>query len=88
VDQGFRGSFVDWVTEKLKLAVEVTQGIGKPGDSDFTPAPRRWVIERTFSWLTGYRRLTRDFERLARTTEAIIYACMSRLMLARLAKIA
>jgi putative transposase len=88
VDQGFKGSFIDWVADNLQLEVEVTQGIGKPGDPDFAPAPRRWVIERTFSWLTGFRRLTRDFERFARTTEAIIYACMSRLMLARLAKIA
>jgi putative transposase len=88
VDQGFKGSFIDWVADHLQLLVEVTQGIGKPGDPDFTVAPRRWVIERTFSWLTGFRRLTRDFERFAHTTEAIIYACMSRLMLARLAKIA
>jgi putative transposase len=88
VDQGFRGAFLTWVSEHLELDVEVTQGIGKPGDSEFKPAPRRWVIERTLAWLIGFRRLSRDFERFARTTEAIIYACMSRLMLARLAKLA
>lgn len=88
VDQGFRGSFIDWVNQHSTIEVEVTQGIGKPGSSDFKVAPRRWVIERTLAWLTGFRRLTRDFERSARTTEAIIYACVTRLMLARLAKIA
>jgi putative transposase len=82
VDQGFRGSFVDWVAQDLKIEVEVTQGIGKPG------SPGRWVIERTLAWLTGFRRLTPDFEYLACTTEAIIYACMIRLRLARFAKIA
>lgn len=87
VDQGFRGSFIDWVAANLPLEVEVSKGLGKPGEPGFVPAPRRWVIERTFAWLTGFRRLTRDFERFARTTEAIIYACMTRIMLARLAKI-
>jgi putative transposase len=48
--------------------------------------PRRWVVERTFSWLLQSRRLSKDYERLCETSEALIYATMSRLMLRRLAR--
>lgn len=47
--------------------------------------PRRWVAERTFSWLAQCRRLAKEYERLCETSEAYIYAAMSRLMLRRLA---
>jgi putative transposase len=47
--------------------------------------PRRWVIERTFSWFGQSRRLSKDYERLCATSEALIYATMIRLMLRRLA---
>ena len=49
------------------------------------PLPRRWCVERTFSWLLQSRRLSKDYERLPETEEAMIYATMSRLMLKRLA---
>ena len=48
--------------------------------------PRRWVVERTFGWLLQSRRLSKDYERLCSTSEALIYATMSRLMLRRLAR--
>ena len=48
--------------------------------------PRRWVVERTFSWLGQSRRLSKDYERLCETSEALIYATMSRLMVRRLAR--
>jgi putative transposase len=48
--------------------------------------PRRWVVERTFSWLSQSRRLSKDYERLSETSEALIYATMSRLMIRRLAR--
>src|SRR5919108_613791 len=47
--------------------------------------PRRWVIERTFSWFGQSRRLSKDDERLCVTSEALIDATMIRLMLRRLA---
>ena len=46
--------------------------------------PRRWVVERTFSWLLHSRRLCRDYERLPSTDEALIYAAMTRLMARRI----
>ncbi|MAF64050.1 MAG: transposase [Planctomycetes bacterium] len=48
--------------------------------------PRRWVVERTFAWLGQSRRLSKDYERLCATSEALIYTAMSRIMARRLAK--
>jgi putative transposase len=47
--------------------------------------PRRWVVERTFAWLGHSRRLSKDYERLCESSEALIYAAMARIMLRRLA---
>jgi putative transposase len=47
---------------------------------------RRWVVERTFSWFGQSRRLSKDYERLPETSEALIYLTMSRIMLKRLAR--
>ncbi len=43
-------------------------------------------MERTFSWLGQNRRMSKDYERLAETGEAFVYAAMSRLMVKRLAR--
>jgi len=48
--------------------------------------PRRWVVERTCAWLSHSRRLAKEYERLCATSEAYIYATMSRIMLRRLAR--
>jgi putative transposase len=48
--------------------------------------PRRWGVERTFSWLGQNRRMSKDYERLAQTSEALVYVAMSRLMVRRLAR--
>ena len=52
----------------------------------FEVLPRRWVVERTFSWLSQNRRTSRDYERLCATSEAFIYVAMSRLMVRCLAR--
>ena len=51
----------------------------------FVPLKRRWVVERTFAWLTHCRRLGMDYERLPKSSEAMIYIAMTRLMIRRLA---
>jgi putative transposase len=43
-------------------------------------------IERTFSWLSQNRRMSKDYERLAESSEAFVYAAMTRLMVRRLAR--
>ena len=56
----------------------------RPGG--FRLLPRRWVVERTFAWLSTWRRLAKDYELLPSSEEAWIYLAMSRTMLRRLAQ--
>ena len=53
----------------------------------FQVLPRRWVVERSFAWICHNRRMAKDYERLCATSEAFVYAAMTRLMVRRLARI-
>jgi len=53
-------------------------------DHQFVVVPKRWIVERTFAWVSHYRRLARDFERYARTVAAFFRLAMIRLMLRRI----
>lgn len=50
----------------------------------FVLLPRRWVVERSFGWAARFRRLARDYERLASTITGFHYLAFSCLMLQRL----
>lgn len=50
----------------------------------FKLLPKRWVVERTFAWLGRYRRLSKDYERLPETSEAMIQMAMIHIMVRRL----
>jgi putative transposase len=52
----------------------------------FTVLSRRWVVERTFSWLGQDRRMSKDYERLPESSEAFVYVAMSRLMARKMAR--
>jgi len=81
-DGGYSGSFVEGVKEKWGWTVEIVQ---KPKDQQgFLVLPRRWVVERTFAWLGKYRQLSKDYERLPESSEAMIYAAMIHRMVRRL----
>jgi putative transposase len=75
-----------WVREfdKEGLAIDPKKFVSEEGPRPFLP--KRWVVERTFSWLSQNRRLSKDYERLPESGEAFIYAAMSRLMARRLAR--
>lgn len=97
-DAGYRGAALrEWITERLGLSLEIVQRrrrwVWVPNDVEPEPLPegfevikRRWVAERTFAWIVRNRRMSRDYEFLAETTEALVYLSMIRLMLKRLAK--
>ena len=53
----------------------------------YVALPRRWVVERTFSWLGQNRRMSKDYERLCASAEAFVYVAMIRLMARRLARV-
>jgi len=84
VDAGFEGepfmqsvmNFCGW-TRASGTATQQTQA--------FLVLKKRWVVERTFGWLIGYRRLLRDYELLPQTSETFIYLAIIRIMVRRLA---
>jgi putative transposase len=82
-DGGYRGKLVDWVKGTFSWVLEIV----KRNDdvSGFVVLPRRWVVERTYGWLNNYRRLSKDYEELPETSEAVIYAAMMHIMVRRLA---
>ena len=82
VDQGFAGG-VERVQDEFGWTLTVVR---KPKEQrGFVVHPRRWVVERTLAWLTDCRRLVKDYEVYAETSEAFIYLAMIQLMLQRLA---
>lgn len=52
----------------------------------FIVLPKRWIVERTFAWISRNRRLARDYERYARTVAAFVRLAMIRIMLRRLTR--
>jgi putative transposase len=97
LDAGYngKGKGQDWIEQHLGWTTQVVKPPPRrvlvAGDIEPTPRPpftilpRRWVVERTFAWLGQSRRLSKDYERLCKTSEAMVYAAMSRLMVRRLA---
>ena len=84
VDGGYRGQLLDWVLDHCHFRLQLV--LRADDQKGFLVLPRRWVVERTFAWLTHHRRLSKDYERLVDTSETFIYIVMIRLMLRRLAK--
>jgi putative transposase len=96
-DRGYNGKIGEWIKERLGWALEIVKPPRRwvrvpaneeppPYPAGFIVLPRRWVIERTIAWIMRNRRMSRDYEFLCETTEALIYVAMTRLMLRRLAK--
>lgn len=83
VDGGYRGQLISWVASQFRFVLEPV--LRSQHTSGFTVLPRRWVVERTFSWLNLCRRLSKDYECQTATSETFIYIAMTRLMLRRLA---
>ena len=82
-DGGYQGRLVTLAQSAWGIVLEIVR---KPADQrGFAVLPRRWVVERTFSWLLRWRRLVRDYERLPQTHEAMVKWAMVGLMLNRLA---
>ncbi|HYQ90993.1 MAG TPA: IS5 family transposase [Candidatus Competibacteraceae bacterium] len=83
VDGNYRGPLIPWVTERFRFFLRPV--LRADDQKGFVVLPRRWVVERTFGWLVANRRLSKDYEGLPASSEAMIYIAMTRLMLRRLA---
>ena len=83
VDQGYTGAqpAADAKAQGIELSV-VKLPEAKRG---FVLLPRRWVVERSFAWLARFRRLARDYERLADTLRGLHFVAFAIIMLRRLA---
>ena len=75
-----------WAQEWAKEGKEVDWRRLMPPRGFRVLARRRWVVERTFAWISHNRRVAKDYERLCATGEAFLYAAMTRLMVRRLAR--
>ena len=83
-DSTFGGkNFIAWVKQTFNWTLEVVKR--SDDEKGFKVLPKRWVVERTFSWFGRYRRLSKDYEYLPTTSEMMLYAAMVNLMVRRLA---
>ena len=71
-----KAAFRDFVLEIVRRSDR------EPG---FKVLPRRWVVERTFGWMTRWRRLVRDYEARLDVSKAMIHVAMGSLLLRRIA---
>jgi putative transposase len=76
-----------WTPEGEEPDWEDLRARGLLPEPGFKVLPRRWVVERSFAWTGQNRRMSKDYERLPETGEALLYAAMSRLMVRRLARL-
>ena len=83
-DGGYGGALVDWVLNTCGFLLDIVKR--DQGSKGFQVLPRRWVVERTLAWIGRFRRLSKDYERLPESSEAMVYIAMIRLMLGRLAQ--
>lgn len=81
-DGGYQGDLSAWVKKEFGWDLEV---VLRPKESPkkFNVIPKRWIVERTFSWLENYRRLTIDYEFLTETAEAMVSIAFIQIILNR-----
>jgi len=82
-DAAYRGKdLADWCRVQGGWELEIVHR--EPGSRGFSVQPRRWVVERSFAWLSRNRRLAKDYERKAQSSETLIELAASRMILRRL----
>lgn len=83
-DGGYAGRLLIWARKVLALTVEVVKRTDDV--KGFKVLPRRWVVERTFAWISKFRRCVRDYETLPTHHEAMVHITMIMTMSRRLAR--
>ena len=86
-DGGYSGKLIEWVRELRKVNKLRLEIVKRTDDmAGFELLPHRWVVERTFAWLGRNRRLSKDYEVLPETGEAMIRLAMIHLMVRLITK--
>ena len=86
-DGGYSGKLEEAMRSLLPQRGVTLDIVRKPkGVKGFTLLPKRWMVERTFSWMMGHRRLCCHYENTASSAEALMQIAMIRLMLRRIEK--
>ena len=81
-DKAYRGDLEDEASKGLGLRLEITES--KSNEPGFSVEPKRWIVERTLGWFGGWRRLSKEYERLVETSKAMVRLASLRLALSRL----
>jgi putative transposase len=82
-DQGYKGTPGGLIWRCFGWLLRLVQR--EEYQTGFTVQTKRWIVERTFSWMGGSRRLTKDYEHLPKVSEAMVRISAMRLMIRRLA---
>ena len=81
-DGGYAGQLVEWVATFCKFVLEIVR---RPEEAKgFVVVRKRWIVERTLSWLGKFRRLSKDYEFSPQSSESMVYLAMINVMLRRL----
>jgi putative transposase len=73
---------IEWVRSECGWELQIIKRSDR--EKGFKLLPKRWVVERTFAWLGRYHRLSKDYEKLTETSEAMIQMAMIHIMVRRL----
>jgi len=76
-----------WVPNEVKDVAAYLRSIGVEVVEGFKVLPKRWIVERTFTWMKHYRRMSKDYEFLCSTEETMMNLAMIRTMLKRAVKL-
>jgi putative transposase len=85
-DAAYGGPLVDDLRQQMGWTLALVTRADSQPKGTFAVQAHRWIVERTFAWWGGCRRLSKDYEYQVESSEALIYAGMSHLMLRRLAR--
>ncbi|MCS4157978.1 putative transposase [Salinibacter ruber] len=81
-DQAYRG-LEETLDRELTWELQVVESDGE--NSGFSVGRKRWIVERTYGWFGGWRRLDREYERRTDSSETMVRFAMLRIALNRLA---
>lgn len=86
-DSGYTGPLVDDLAQQMGWDLTIVTRADAQPKGTFAVQHHRWIVERTFAWWNGFRRLAKDYETQAESSEALLYVGMTHLMLRRLSRL-